>query len=496
MVLRDSFQSDVQRKFLVNLVILLTLNLLIKPFYIFGIDRSVQNAVGAQNYGLYYAVFNFAFLFGMLLDCGITNYNNRHIARYTHMLPRYFSGVVALRLILGVIFTVVVFFAAWLAGYGKEHFHLLVWVGFNQFLSSFLLYLRSNISGLQMFKTDSVLSVLDRLLMIAVCSLLLWGNITDKPFKIHWFVYAQTFSYGITVLMAFVLCARFAGFQKLSFRLSFFRLIIKESFPFALIVLLTSFAIPIGVVLLERILGGNAGQVQSGIYAASYRILDAAIMVGYLVSVLLLPMFSKLIAEKKDIKELAFTAVNFLFVFSVGAAVWISHYATDWMNLLYVNQVQETAQVFHVLIFSLIPASLSYVFGTLLTANGNMKALNLIAGGGTVLMFGLSMALVPYYEALGSAYANVCVQCFLVLQQMIVAFKIFRWKCDFRYLGRLLAFGVLLLFGVYLIRYSPLHWLWNFTIGIAYTLVVAFALRLWDRALLQGLFSKSSKVRP
>ena len=491
MVLKEKSQSGIYRNFLVNLSILLTLNLLIKPFYIFGIDRSVQNVVGAQSYGLYYAVFNFAFLFGMLLDCGMTNYNNRHIARYAHMLPKYFSGMVALRLLLGIGFLIVIFFAGWLAGYGKTHLYLLAWVGVNQFLSSFLLYLRSNISGLQLFKTDSILSVADRLILIGVCSLLLWGNIVKQPFHIYWFVYAQTFSYGVTVLIAFLLCVRYAKFQKLSFRIPFFKVILKESFPYALIVLLTSFAIPIGVVFLERILGGEIGPMQAGIYAAAYRILDAGIMVGYLVSVLLLPMFSRLLSQKRNIKDLVFSATNFLLVFSVGAAVWISFYAKEWMGLLYTHHVYESAQVFQVLIFSLIPASLSYVFGTLLTANGSMKVLNVIAGGGILIMLGLSFLLVPSYAAVGSAYANVCVQCFLMVLQIYFAFGIFHWKCDFKYLGRVVAFLLSLLVATRLARYSSLPWLWNFGLGIVYTVVMAFVFNLWNRKSFLMIFSKN-----
>ena len=59
----------VQRKFVVNLALLLLLNFLIKPFWIFGIDRTVQNElVSSADYGTYFALFNFAMLFNILLD--------------------------------------------------------------------------------------------------------------------------------------------------------------------------------------------------------------------------------------------------------------------------------------------------------------------------------------------------------------------------------------------------------------------------------------------
>jgi hypothetical protein len=45
-----------QKKFLSNLALILVLNLLIKPFAIFGIDATIQNRIGAQEYGLYFSL--------------------------------------------------------------------------------------------------------------------------------------------------------------------------------------------------------------------------------------------------------------------------------------------------------------------------------------------------------------------------------------------------------------------------------------------------------
>ena len=70
-----------QKKFLSSLLLLLFLNVLIKPLWIFGIDLSVQNRVGAEEYGLYAAIFSFTLIFNIILDLGLTHYNNQAIAR-------------------------------------------------------------------------------------------------------------------------------------------------------------------------------------------------------------------------------------------------------------------------------------------------------------------------------------------------------------------------------------------------------------------------------
>ena len=204
-----------QRKFITNLILLLSLNLLIKPFWILGIDRVVQNEVGLEAYGSYLIVFNFSFLFNILLDLGITNFNNRNIAQNKQLLNKHFSGIVVLRMMLGLFYLAVTFIIAAIYGFQSEQLYLLGWIAINQFLLSSILYLRSNISGLLLLRTDSLISVLDRLLMIIFCAVLLWGNVTRQPFRIEWFVYAQTLAYLLTTLVALLIVIRKARFRKI-----------------------------------------------------------------------------------------------------------------------------------------------------------------------------------------------------------------------------------------------------------------------------------------
>src|SRR3954468_9443905 len=114
-----------KKKFITNLAFLLSLNLLVKPFWIFGIDRTVQNVLGASEYGIYSALFNFSFLFNILLDLGITNFNNRNISQNQQLLAKHLSGIIFLRIALAVIFFTVSICFAWVIGYRLDQFRLL-----------------------------------------------------------------------------------------------------------------------------------------------------------------------------------------------------------------------------------------------------------------------------------------------------------------------------------------------------------------------------------
>lgn len=467
-----------KRKFVTNLGFLLFLNLLVKPFWIFGIDRTVQNIASPGEYGFYFTILNFTYLFNILLDVGITSFNNRNIAQNQHLLNKHFSGITLLRFLLAVVYFVVLFAVALIIGYDAHQMYFLAFLGINQFLVSFILYLRSNISGLLLFKIDSVISVLDRLLMIAICSVLIWGNVTDEPFQMIWFVYAQTAAYFITALVALVIVVKKAAFKRLYWDKNFFISIIRQSLPFALLVLLMSFYNRIDSVMLERILPKGIGNQQVDLYAKGYRLLDAVNMVGYLFSVLLIPIFARLIKEKGNISEIVRLSFTMLFTISVLIAVGCSVYSTQIMDLLYTGQVAESKEVFSLLILCFIPISTTYIFGTLLTANGSLKALNIMAFTGMVLNILLNLILVPRLMAVGSAYASLSTQLLTAVLQIFIAQQIFRFRIDWKYLVSLLlfVFGIIII-NLITIRFT-VDWKLTFIAAGLLGLVWAMVLRL------------------
>ncbi|MBI9033772.1 MAG: oligosaccharide flippase family protein [Bacteroidales bacterium] len=467
-----------QKKFLTNLFLLLILNLLIKPFYIFGIDMEVQDI--AEGYGIYFALFNTAFLFNILLDFGVTNFNNRNIAQHSQLLNKHFSSIVLLKIFLAVLYSLITFSIGFILDYDAEQFKMLGWLCFNQFLLSFILYLRSNISGLLMFKTDSLLSVLDRVLMIIIIGSLLWGGFTDKPFQIEWFVYGQTAGYAITALIALIIVIKKAAFKKLNWNVPFFIMIIKQSLPFAILVLLMSFYNRIDPILLLHLLGDEVGEVQNAIYAHSYRLLDAGCNFSYLFSILLLPLFARMIKLKQNIEELVKMAFTFLFIGSVTVALMVSFYSYELMDLMYDKYIAESAQVNALLIFSFIPISMIYIFGTLLTANGNLKQLNYIALFSMIINISFNIILIPELLAKGSVYASLGAQYFSALVQFYIAFRIFKFRINITYITKLFVFIALIITIGSVSKSITNNWLINMSIIALASFIISSLLKLFD----------------
>ncbi len=429
-----------QKKFVANLAFLLGLNFIIKPFWILGIDREVQNILGAEAYGEYFALMNFSFLLNILLDVGLTNYNNRNISQHQFLVNKHFSSLFSLKLVLGVAYFVVAALVGVLLGYQEDTWMLLGLLLLNQFFVYLILYIRSNLAGLQLFKTDSVVSVLDRFLMIIFCGALILGNDTYNWLNIKTFALAQTVAYAIVAVIATLLVFKKIGRVKFNFNLQFSRIILKKSLPYAVLVLLMTFYNRTDSVMLERLLPDGAEQ--AGIYAQGYRLLDSANMIAFLFSTLLLPMFSNMLKKKEDVLPLIETAFKILITGVILMAVMCSFFAEPLMALLYTDEVLTSGKVFSILILNLIPISLTYIFGTLLTANGSLKWLNIMAVFGVLINIGINFAIIPYQKAFGTAISSLITQSLTAVTQIILSYKILKLKINWTLLAKTITFTV------------------------------------------------------
>lgn len=463
-----------KRKFLVNLILLLVLNLLVKPFWVLGIDRKVNVLAGPEDYGEYFALFNFSLLFNILLDIGITNYNNRNIAQHRHLLSKYFEGILSLKFLLAFGYTMFTLGVAYWMGYTEFRIKMLSFLVLNQILVSMNLYLRSNISGLHMFGTDAIISVLDRVLMIAVAATVIWGSVLPAgSFNMMWFVYIQTLGYGVTTLVSFIIVIYKAGGLRLRLKRPFSLMILKQTMPYALLVLTMTFYYRVDAVMLD--LMRTDGEQQAGIYAQAYRLLDAANMYGVLFAQLLLPMFAYMIRKKEDISDLLKISFNLLFVPSfILAFVCIMH-SGNLMELMYGGYADESAPVLNVLMGCFVTIASTYIFGTLLTANGSLKQLNILAISGLIINIVLNAIMIPQQGAVGSAYASLITQLFVIAGQLWMVRNIFGLHVQWSYMVKLFTFmGVTLITG-YLGAGLSWPWWWigalTAAVGVLFSMV-------------------------
>lgn len=460
------------RQFLANLSFIIVLNLLIKPLYIFGIEVSVQNTVGTSMYGIYFALLNGAYLFQIINDFGIQIYTSRMVAQDNTAARSLFPSLLVLKGVLAILFVGAIAVYAYAMGY-TDWFGLLMPIAFNLILLSFLLYLRANVAAFGLYRLDSILSVLDKLLMILVCGYLLF--LSDIPFTIYHFVYAQMATLALTLVVALlVLAAR----QALSIRLPAFRQIRQLLFragPYAVAVFLMSLYTRIDGVMVEQL--ATDGRYAAGVYAAGYRLLEAANMIAYLFAVLLLPMFSGILGDRTRLIDLLALAFRFMWTLTISVSVMTFFFREDLIHLFYTEATGTWAPILGILILSFNAVGLMYVFGTYLTALGVIRRLNKLYVICVVVNILLNWILIPRYSALGAAVATLFTQAVVAISLMWMVRLQLRPLVDLRDVMRPAVFVLITAITAYaLSQYATgLHWTWRFAASMLIILGGVFA---------------------
>ncbi|NNE54545.1 MAG: hypothetical protein HKN32_00895 [Flavobacteriales bacterium] len=285
-----------------------------------------------------------------------------------------------------------------------------------------------------------MLSIFDRVILIILMTALLWGNVMDGPFQIEWFVYGQTFAYCLAVILGFGLVLYRAGKVRFKFDRAFMVAILKKSFPYALLVFLMAVYFRTDSVMLERM--HPKGAFEAGIYAMGYRFFEAANMIAFLFGGMLLPIFSRMIRQKENVQPIVSLSFKILLSGAIILAACCYCLPEEILSLRYIRHVGLAGPVFAILMVGFVFVCCTYIFGTLLTASGNLKRLNQFAIGAVLLNIGLNVALIPEYGAFGCAFASCLTLALVAILQMFEAQRHFRFRITKGFRKTLLIFLV------------------------------------------------------
>lgn len=449
-----------QKIFLKGLGITLLLNLLVKPATIFMVDIKMQNALGLEKFGIFQTMLSFTFLFSMFLDMGITNFMTRMIAQHPHMIHKYSNRLFTFRAILVgvyVIWTTFLFFAldfplAWLWVLGALIIHQINIITVN--------YVRAYTGGLLKFGLDAVLSVVERSVYFVFGTVLVYTTFV-QPITLQAFVFIFVASSTISLFTATFIYLRLVSLPKFHWDSDFFKAIFRQSYPYAILVILMMLTQRLDAVFLEKL--HPMGTKQVSYYTQSFRLLDACWMFGVLFGSILLPVFSRLLKENQSTSNIMTSATNLL---ASGGLIMIFYtigIRQDIFETLYKEDASPfsyNSWIFHSITF--IPMCFTIVFGTLLTANGSLRILNQIALLALAVMTVLNFALVPWLGAVGAAIATLTAQSTLgVLQYFVVKYRMkhhlakYTWRKLFTLTGLL---GIALACQLHF-KFNPLIWL-------------------------------------
>jgi O-antigen/teichoic acid export membrane protein len=412
-------------RFYSSLSLLILLNTVIKPLWIFGIDRQVQNAVGTAAYGIYFSIVNLSFVLIFMLDWGLTVFYNRQLSARDMSIADSAGSFIFIKLLFALVYMIVIFCIAFFSGI--DRWDIVLYVIAIQVLSSMFVFFRAIITSRQWFRADAWLSVLDKLLMILLCGTLLYFPSLFGGISIERFLLLQISCLAIAVVTSLIILA------SKQFRFSFKRRwpgnnVLKTALPFAVIVLLMSFHSRLDGFLLERI----SGPEEAGKYAGAYRLLEAANMLGLLFATFTLPYITRRWSEGNEISSVILNVRHVLITAAVTLSCVVIFLAPWLQEILYHHNDVDSVQVLQWCLPALIGYSLVQVYGTVMTATGHIVAFSYITLISVILNSLINILLIPSMGAKGCCIAALISQGFSGVATMWYVWQKIKISTDIR----------------------------------------------------------------
>lgn len=388
-----------QKKLLFNIILLLGVNLLIKPFWILGIDRTFQNMAGYEIYGQYINLFSISMILTMLLDFGINNFNSSTIANDPKTLNSQFASLVPLKLLLSATYLLLTMVVAYLYGIHNQQLGFVLLLALNQILAHFSTFVRSCITGLQYFKTDALLSAVDRLVMILLGLTMIRGYLFEL--NLFHFILIQTVGYAAVLILGLIILYPHLKSFHITFNTELLRSLLQKTFPYALLAFVMLLYTRSDVLLMKKLL--LEGDYENGIFASGGRLLEAANMMVGSTAVIMVPFFARMLSSNSNLSSMSRVLSTVVLVPVCLFTVFCNIYQSEIMQLLSPGSSTYTAEVFGWLILCFIPYGFMYVYGSMLTAAAEMRTMILICTAALIVNLGSNLLLIPFWGAKGAA---------------------------------------------------------------------------------------------
>jgi O-antigen/teichoic acid export membrane protein len=227
------------------------------------------------------------------------------------------------------------------------------------------------------------------------------------------------------------------------------------------------------MVMLERMLPNGAEQVS--VYAASYRLIDAGNMIAFLFAGILFPKFSRMLHFKDNINNLFQIAFSFLMVFAFSFTIFGYFFSDEIITTLYVKNIYESSDTLKWLSIAFSALAGIHIYGTLLTANGQLRTLNYIAFFSILVNIILNLILIPTYKAEACAISSMAALMFSALLQAYFSKKYIKLEYSKGFGFKFISYLVLLIAFTYGYRYHEhnLHLFTHMAVFLFFSIALA-----------------------
>ena len=372
--------------------------------------------LGPKEFGQFSYGLSFVWIFLFISDFGLGELFIRDVSLKADLLKKYMNNILTLKLYIALAAYFAVIILAWRYSFGIEKFWLIILLGASVILDSFMYFFRC------IFRIKGTMEYEGALMVVeAAIKFLVILAAINLGIGLPGAILIAAALLVVSILNVFInLAALLSNYRQFSFAFDagFYRYLIKTSFPFALIYILSLLNFRIDIIMLSMM----RGDVAAGWYNASFKLIEQFILIPGTLSAVYLPVFSKFSESTRKLHAIAKKTLWLLLAASVALVVLLLIFGGFSVKIIYGEKFAEAGRYIFVLSFVLIPFFIKPIIEKLLYAMKKQLIVCAIYALGVSLNVVLNFIMIPRWGINGSSLATV------ISEILTVALSVFAYK--------------------------------------------------------------------
>ena len=404
-----------------NTLVLSSANVLARAigfFYFVFLGR----ILGVENFGHYNFALALVYNFYPVADFGVERLILRDISKDKNKAQEYFQKIIPLRLSLSLISIILVTSLGIILSKSSKDilnififaFCLLPWT-FNQLVAGIgNAREKMEVQSIVAISSTGFTAILGGLIA------LFGGTVTQ-------ILVAAFFSNLFVSFFMFFYLKKLDLVFKIDLDVGFWKKILKESWVFALIMIMAVFYLRSSVVIVNYFKGAYF----TGIYSSAFKFIEASILIPQSFALALFPQTARLLGSNKEkLAKNYLKSLAAIFAFAVIYALFFILFSPMIIKISYGPSYLEAAAVMRILSIAAIIFFLNTLPGNIIQNSNRVKKFLPFAFLNLILVIILCAILVPKYSVIGAAWAVIGGEVFGLIINNWFVFRILKGKND------------------------------------------------------------------
>lgn len=387
----------------------------------------VARELGVELFGLYNFAFAFVFFFAMFAEFGLPALAVREVAKQKKKISSYFSNILYIRLFFVAIASGLLFILINVFSFPSSTQTIVYIVAAAFFVQQIANSFRYYFQSFQIMEYEAIPVTIQSIAYFSFGLLVLFAGFTISS-------YEKLFLLSLVLLLSNILSLvlsaflAFAKLPKISFKpdLKLCNYILKNAFPFLLIVFLVTLYTKANIVFLEHF----HGSISVGVYSASYLFISSIIALQTNFLLALYPAISEFFQKSKEkLFQLFHKSLKYLAIAGLPIAFFGSILARYFLLPIYGTEFLPAIPVFQILVWTIPFVFVNGLFYYLLFAAEKQKVVVQIFAIVAISSLALNFLLIPEMKEVGASIVLLFSEVIAFsLTLLYVSLKIFKTR--------------------------------------------------------------------